>query len=228
MKVEIWSDIACPFCYIGKRKFEKALKSFNGSENVEVVWRSFQLDPHTKYEPGKSIHDYLADKKGMSTAQAKEMNDYVSDMAASEGLNYQLDKTIPANTFDAHRLIHLAAKEGLQDKAEERLFSAYFIEGENIEDRQALLNLGKEIGLDETEINQMLNSKDLQKEVEQDFIEARRIGVRGVPFFLFNEQFAVSGAQPSEVFIQALEKAGAEETPQQQMAGTCDVDGNCS
>jgi len=227
MKVEIWSDIACPFCYIGKRKFEKALAGF-GRENIEVIWRSFQLDPHTRYEPGKSIHDYLAEKKGMSTTQAREMNDYVSNMAVAEGLDYHLDKTIPANTLNAHRLIHLAARKGLQDKAEERLFSAYFTEGENIEDHQTLIKLGKEVGLDETEIKHMLDGNEMMEEVEQDISEARRFGIRSVPFFLFNGEYAVSGAQPSEVFLQVLEKIKTEETFQLQNGNSCDIDGNCN
>src|SRR5919199_2789942 len=128
MKVEIWSDIVCPFCYIGKRKFEKALNAFEEKDNVEVVWRSFQLDPDLEYVPGQSIHEYLAQRKGVPMEKGKEMNNYMSNMAKEVGLEYNFDKAIINNTVDAHRLLHFAAKHHLQNEMKERLFSAYYTE----------------------------------------------------------------------------------------------------
>src|SRR6478735_941403 len=126
MKVEIWSDIACPFCYIGKRRFENALEKFPHKNEVEVVWKSFQLDPTSKFVPGKNIHEVLASKKGWSIDYAKEAGEHVSQMAANNGLRFDMDKVVPANTFDGHRLIHLAAHFGKQDEAKEKLLLAYF------------------------------------------------------------------------------------------------------
>jgi predicted DsbA family dithiol-disulfide isomerase len=228
MKVEIWSDIACPFCYIGKRKFENALTKFSDKKDVEVVWKSYQLDPSTQQNPGMSIHDYLAEKKGMSAAQAKEMNDYVTAMAGEVGLSYDFEKTVVANTFNAHRLIHLAAKHKLQDQAEESLFSAYFTRGKNIQDRETLIELGLEIGLDAQEVRQVLEGSAYADEVRKDFADALKVGVRGVPFFLFNNKYAISGAQPSDVFSQVLEKVRDEEIQvMEQSGGFCTPEGDC-
>lgn len=210
MKVEIWSDIACPFCYIGKRRFEMAMKRFEHQDEVEVIWHSYQLDPGMKHIPGANIDQVLAEKKGWSPEQAKEMNAHVVKMAKESGLNYDMDKVVPANTFDAHRLTHLAKKHGLQDKAEERLFAAYFIEGKNISDHNVLAGLGKEIGLDEAEVKSMLGSDQYKSEVQEDIEEADLLRIRGVPFFVINRKYGVSGAQPETTFLQALETAYSE------------------
>jgi predicted DsbA family dithiol-disulfide isomerase len=210
MKVEIWSDIVCPFCYIGKRKFENAFQRFEHKDKVEVVWHSYQLDPTTHHVPDKSIHKYLAERKGWSIEYARQMNDHVTEMAAEAGLEYDFDKAIPANTLDAHRLTHLAAKHNLQDKAEETLFAAYFTHGKNIADHCTLLELGKDIGLDENEVQTMLAGETFTDEVKYDLHEARSLGISGVPFFLFNRKYAVSGAQPSDVFLQTFKKAWVE------------------
>jgi predicted DsbA family dithiol-disulfide isomerase len=207
MKIEIWSDVACPFCYIGKRKFESALERFGHKENVEITWRSFRLSPDIKNIPGKDIHDYLADKKGQTREWAQRMNGQVADMGKAVGLKYDFDRVVVANTLDAHRLSQLAAKHDLQNEVEEKLFSAYFSEGKNIADKKTLVELGSESGLDATEINSMLEGNTFSQEVENDENEAAQLGIRGVPFFLFDRKFAVSGAQPEEVFLQALEKA---------------------
>lgn len=213
MKVEIWSDIMCPFCYIGKRKFEHALQQFAFKDKVEVVWHSYQLDPAMEHVPGKSVHEVLGEKKGWSPQQARQMNNQVTAMAQEVGLAYQMDQAVPANTFSAHRLTHLAKRHGLQDEAEERLFSAYFIEGKNIQDSETLVQLGQEIGLPETEIRQMLASDAFANDVQRDIDEAQQIGVRGVPFFVLNQKYGISGAQPSEVFLQALNQVWEEERP---------------
>lgn len=207
MKVEIWSDVMCPFCYIGKRKFEDALGKFKNHENVEIVWKSFQLNPNMKTDPGKNINQYLSEVKGWSLDYAKSMNAQVTGMAADVGLQYNFDKAIVANSFDAHRLIQLAKKHGKGDAAEERLFKAYFTEGKNTADHGTLIALGKEIGLDEKEVTVMLQGKEFASEVLNDLQEADQLGIGGVPFFVFDRKYAVSGAQQSDVFLDTLNKA---------------------
>lgn len=234
MKVEIWSDIMCPFCYIGKRRFENALSQFSNKDNIEVVWHSFELDPNSKYESNKDIHDVLADKYGRDRKWAIEMGNNVAQMASDEGLTFDFDKAVPANTFDAHRLIHLAAKHGIQDKAKERLLKAYFTEGKDVGNHDQLVELGTELGLDAAEVKQMLASDDFGYEVRVDEQEAQHIGVRGVPFFVINRKYGISGAQPLEVFTDTLNKAWAEANPitlvnnDAASAGMCSTDGSCN
>ncbi len=210
MKVEIWSDVMCPFCYIGKRKFENALEQFAHKDEVEVVWKSFQLNPDMKTEAGKNINQYLAEAKGWSIEKAKEMNDHVSGIAKDIGLTYHLDKAVVANSFDAHRFSHLAKKYGKQNDAEEKLFEAYFTDGKNTADHQTLVELGSEIGMNATEISTVLSSDEFTDEVNQDIYEAQQVGVRGVPFFVLGEKYAISGAQESSTFLQALNKTWEE------------------
>lgn len=210
MKVEIWSDVMCPFCYIGKRRFEKALDQFSHKEDIEVVWKSFQLNPDMKTQPGKSINQYLAEVKGWSIEQAQQVNAQVTDMARDAGLEYDLDKAVVANSFDAHRLVQLAKTKGRGDEMEERLFKAYFTEGKNIADPFTLQQLGEEAGLDKSEVAELLASDSFSDRVNQDIYEARQIGVRGVPYFVLNDRYAVSGAQASETFAGALNQAWAE------------------
>ncbi len=207
MKVEIWSDIMCPFCYIGKRQFENALQQFPGKEGIEVVWKSFQLNPDMKTEPGKNINEYLAEKKGWTLDYAKQMNDHVTRLAKEVGLNYNLDKAVVANSFDAHRLIQLANDNGKGDEMEERLFKAYFTEGKNIADHPTLIRLGTDIGLVSDTIKKVLDSNAYAHNVEQDIYKAKQIGARGVPYFVFNDRYAVSGAQATETFSGAITKA---------------------
>ena len=207
MKVEIWSDVMCPFCYIGKRRFEEALAQFNSADEVEIVWKSYQLNPDLKTDPSINIHQYLADAKGWHLDQARQMNQQVTEMAESVGLTYDFDRAIVANSFDAHRLSHLAAQHGLGNAAEEALFKAYFTEGKNIADKETLIELGESIGLAAADVKQMLSTDAFADAVKHDIAEAQQLGVRGVPFFVFDRKFAVSGAQPTEVFLQTLEKA---------------------
>lgn len=207
MKVEIWSDVMCPFCYIGKRRFEEALTQFNNADEVEVVWKSYQLNPHLKTDPTINIHQYLANIKGIDLDDARQMNQQVTEMAESVGLAYDFDRAIVANSFDAHRLSHLAAQHGLGNAAEEALFKAYFTEGKNIADKETLIALGAGIGLSAEGIKQMLNTDAFADNVKHDIAEAQQLGVRGVPFFVFDRKFAVSGAQPTAIFLQTLEKA---------------------
>lgn len=232
MKVEIWSDVMCPFCYIGKRKFEKALEQFPQKNNIEIVWKSFQLDPTTVTDPTLNTIDHLAEKKGWSKEQANETIAHVTGIAKQVGLDFHFDKAVVANSFDAHRLSHLAKKQGKQNDLEEKLFSAYFTEGKNTADHNTLIQIGTEIGLDKTEVSELLNSTLYTEEVERDIYEAQQVGVRGVPFFVLDRKYAVSGAQESSTFLQALTKSyeeHAKENPLQVMNestdGTCGPDG---
>lgn len=210
MKVEIWSDVMCPFCYIGKRRFENALQQFPYKSEIEIVWKSFQLNPGMKTQPGKNINQYLAETKGWTLDYAKKMNEQVTNMAKEVGLQYDFDKAVVANSFDAHRLIQLAKANGKGDEMEERLFKAYFTEGRNTADHETLILLGTEIGLDPLTIKTLLDSNVYADKVEQDIYEAQQIGVGGVPYFVFNDRYAVPGAQASETFSGALNKAWEE------------------
>ncbi len=209
MTVEIWSDVMCPFCYIGKRKFEAALAQFPQREQVEVVWKSFQLNPELETDTSKSVKQSLAESKGWTLEQTDEAMSYVVNMAKGVGLTYHFDKAVVANSFDAHRFSHLAKKHGVQDEAEERLFAAYFTEGKNTADHEVLAQIGAEIGLDSGEVKKVLAGNDFATEVEKDIEEARQFRISGVPFFVFDRKYAVSGAQDSKVFLETLQKAFA-------------------
>ncbi len=216
MKVEIWSDVVCPFCYIGKRKFEQALGEFAHRADVQVEWKSFQLMPDFVPAPGESIHASLAKKKGVPEAEGRRMSDYMTDAAKAVGLDYQFDKAIPANTFLAHQLIHFGAHQGRQDATKERLMAAYYLEGRDLNSPDVLVNLAAEIGLDAEAARQALLAGTYANEVRRDEYEAQQIGVQGVPFFVFDNKYAVSGAQPSEVFAEVLGKAWEEGHPKTQ------------
>jgi len=209
MKIEIWSDVMCPFCYMGKRKFEKALSEFQGKDNIEIEWKSFQLAPDMK-TTGKSIHEYLAEHKGFSLDDAMRMNNQMTQMAAKVGLTYNFDKAVVANSFNAHRFSHFAKTKGKQNEAEEKLFYAYFTDGKNIDDFNTLIQLGIDIGLDAEELRQALEKNKYAKEVTADIDEASQLGISGVPFFVFNRKYAISGAQESSTFLGALDKSYSE------------------
>lgn len=213
MKVEIWSDVMCPFCYIGKRRFEDALQQFAYKDEVEIEWKSFQLNPDMKTDPSVSISQYLADAKGWTLEYAQQMNKHVTEMAAEVGLQYDFDRSVVANSFNAHRFSHLAKKYNLGDAAEEQLFKAYFTLGKNIDDADILAELGTEIGLDKDEVLAVLNSSEYSDDVKHDIAEAQYLGIRGVPFFVMNGKYAVSGAQAVPVFSETLEKAFGEFKP---------------
>jgi predicted DsbA family dithiol-disulfide isomerase len=214
MKVEVWSDIMCPFCYIGKRNYEMALKQFEYSDRVEIEWHSFQLDPTIpkKNEKKVNVYQYLAETKGMSYEYSKKLHEKLIQTAKNAGLEYNFDKAVVANSFDAHKMIQLAKTKGLGDAAEERLFHAYFTEGRDFGDTDTIVSLGKDIGLQEEEIREALGSDEYSYKVEQDIQEANDIGVGGVPFFAFNRKYAISGAQPPEYFLQTLQKSFEEWT----------------
>lgn len=234
MKIEIWSDVMCPFCYIGKRNLETALAQFADKEHIEVVWKSYQLDPTIPEVANETHEEYLVKRKGMSAEQVKGMLENVTQSAKQVGLDYHLDKSIVVNSQKAHRLIQFAKTKKLGDEAEERLFKAFFTEGKNIADTETLTRLGKDIGLDEAELQAAFTDDKYAYLVNQDIQEARQIGVSGVPFFVVDRKYAVSGAQPAEAFLEMLEKAFTEWrklNPESQFEITkgqsCTTDGKC-
>lgn len=210
MKIEVWSDIACPFCYIGKRNLEAALQNFEHADQVEVEWRSFELDPQAPVASESDMADLLAAKYGYSREQAQAMNEQMSERARQVGLDFHMDSIVPTNTLDAHRLIHLAARHNLQAQMKERLLHAYFTEGENLGDPATLARLAGEVGVPVAEAEAMLAGDDFEYEVRADQTEARDFSITGVPFFVVNRKHGISGAQPVEVFTQALEQAWQE------------------
>ncbi|MEC5424610.1 DsbA family oxidoreductase [Virgibacillus sp. C22-A2] len=211
MKVEVWSDFVCPFCYIGKRRLEHAVENFSAKEKVMIEYRSYELDPNAKHNPEQNIHEMLAGKYNMSVEKAKSMNNDLGKQAAEVGLTYNFDAMQHTNTFDAHRLTKYAETHGLGNEMTERLLDAYFTDSKLISDHATLVELAKEVGMDEKEVTDMLKADDFAKNVRAEEEQARQIGVQGVPFFVFNEKYAVSGAQPPEVFSEVLEKVWEEE-----------------
>ncbi len=213
MKVEIWSDIVCPFCYVGKRRFETALAAFPHADEVDVVWRSFQLDPAAPQRTPGTLDEQLAAKYGMSLEQARQMTANIVAMSEGEGLEVRLDLAKRGNTFDAHRLIHLAADHGLRTEANERLLRAYWLEGRAIGEPDTLLDVAGELGLDRAEVRSMLEGDDYAAAVRGDQEQARSFGIQAVPFFVLDRSYGVSGAQEVGVFQQALAQAWDESRP---------------
>jgi predicted DsbA family dithiol-disulfide isomerase len=207
MKIEIWSDIVCPFCYLGKHKFENALAQFNGKEYIEVEWKSFQLNPDLVTDTTISIHQYLAEIKGFSMEQARQMNDRFTLSGKPFGLVYNFNKVVVANSYCAQNLVHFALLQGKQNEMEERLFEAYFTEGKNIDDIPTLILLATETGLNVEGLDKILLNKTYAGDVEKDIVEARSLNIHGVPFFVFNRKYAVSGAQETPVFLDTLKKS---------------------
>jgi predicted DsbA family dithiol-disulfide isomerase len=212
MKIEIWSDVMCPFCYIGKHKFERALNQFTQKESIQVEWKSFQLNPDLKTDISVDINQYLMENKGISYEQAKHMNETVTALANKIGLTFQLDKAIVCNTFMAHRFSHLAKSIGKQEQAEELLFRAYFSEGKNVADQATLVSIGMELGLAASAVNALFETDAYFFEVEQDLKEAKSFGINSVPFFVFDRKFSISGAQESAIFLKTLQQIQAQET----------------
>ena len=213
MRVEIWSDVICPWCYIGKRQFEKALQDFEHRDQVDVVHRSFQLDPTSPRGVTVDVTDMLADKYGMSPEQAVQMNRQMEERAAGVGLEYHLEGGRAGNTADAHRLVHLAAKHGLQDTIVEALYKAHFTDGRSIFDHDSLVRIVEEAGLDAAAARETLASTTFTADVEADQREARDLGANGVPFFVIDRRYGISGAQPPEAFTEALTRAWTDAHP---------------
>ena len=204
LAVEIWSDVVCPWCYVGKRRFEKALEGFAHRDDVEVTWRSFELDPQAPPQREHTSAEHLASKYGLSLEQAEGTNAQMTELAAGEGLEYHLDRTKGGNSFAAHRLIQRAVEDGRQDAMKERLMRAYFTDGEAIGDHNTLVRLAGEVGVDG---QAALTDERYADGVRADEELAARIGIRGVPYFVLDRRYGVSGAQPPELLLQALEKA---------------------
>jgi predicted DsbA family dithiol-disulfide isomerase len=213
MKIEIWSDVACPWCYIGKRRFETALAAFPHRESVEVTWRSYQLDPTVPDHYDGTELDYLSTRKGMAPVQVSQMFEHVAAQAKGEGLNYRFDDVVVANSFTAHRLIHLAAAHGKQDAAKERLLSDHFEHGKDIGNEEYLTSVGLDLGIDAGDVAELFSTDKYADDVRQDFAEARALGITGVPFFVIDRKFGLSGAQPADTFTAALEQAWQESNP---------------
>jgi predicted DsbA family dithiol-disulfide isomerase len=234
MKIEIWSDVMCPFCYIGKRKIEAALAQFENANDVEIEWKSFQLNPNMVTDPSKNVIEHLSEAKGIPLEQAKAMNVHVTKMAAEHNLNYNLNEAVVANSFKAHRFSHYAKTKGKQLEAEEALFKAYFTDGLNTDDNETLLKIANKIGLEKEETNKVLTSNQFADEVRKDLTEAQQLGISGVPFFVFDRKYAISGAQEASVFENKLSKAYTEwkaAQPQSKLSVTegavCKPDGTC-
>jgi predicted DsbA family dithiol-disulfide isomerase len=209
MEVEIWSDIACPWCYVGKRRFEAALAGFDGRDRVNVTWRSFELDPEAPREREADAHTHLAQKYGVSVEQAREMHRSMEEAAAGDGIEMRFDIRRGGNTFDAHRLVQLGAAHGIQDQVKERLMRAYHSEGEWLGDHATLARLAVEAGLPAAEVEELLAGDRFAAEVREDERTAMSLGINAVPFFVVDRRLGASGAHPPEALRGLLERAGS-------------------
>jgi len=214
MKVEIWMDVVCPWCYIGRRRFEKAQAQFAGGVDVEVVFRSYELDPNAPYESPLSPTELLVGKYGMSLEEATQANARVSAIAAGEGLEFHLDRARPTNTLDAHRLLQLAGVRRIRPAVEERFQRAYFTEGASLSDPATLLRLATEAGLSDSDVRRVLAGQAFTLQVRSDEKDAADLGATGVPFFVFDRTQRVAGAQPTDVFLRAFESAAGHDGSQ--------------
>jgi predicted DsbA family dithiol-disulfide isomerase len=232
MQVEIWSDVVCPWCYIGKRRFEQALEGFEHKDEVTIVWRSFELDRNAPPERTGSYAEMLGRKYGRGPEWAERSLQHMTDVAAEEGLEFDFGGVRPGNTFDAHRLLHLAAERGLQGELKERFLRAYFTEGQPVGDHEAITRLAVEVGLDEDEVRTVLAEGTYADHVRADEAAAEELDVTGVPFFVLDRKFAVSGAQDVSVFARALDRAWERLRPALEVVGSpgdedC-ADGSCA
>ncbi|MDG4764008.1 DsbA family oxidoreductase [Solwaraspora sp. WMMD406] len=207
VRIHVWSDVICPWCFIGKRRLDTALRGFAHADEVEVRWHSFQLDPHHPQGVRQPVFEMLAEKTGAPPAQVRAMTRQVTELAAAEGLTYALDRAVAVNTRDAHRLTQLAARYGLDGPMHERLMRAHLVEGSLVDDPSTLVRLATEVGLDRDATTRVLSSDEYAADVAADIRAARRVGATGVPYFVINDQWGVSGAQPAETFASALRTA---------------------
>lgn len=229
MKVEIWSDISCPFCVIGKKHLAQALETFSAKENVEIIHRSFELDPEASADAGGDLNALLAKKYGKSVEVVQQMTTNIAKQASILGLEFNFDIAVPTNTFDAHRLMHFAAERGKAAELEERLFKAYFTDGLNVGDVEILVQLATQVGLDQQEVYEFLISDEYALAVRADEQMAQKLNVGGVPFFVFDQKYAISGAQPVETFLQVFEKMQTDAAESSGLANTEDANGpTCS
>lgn len=233
MRVDVWSDVVCPFCYIGKRRLEAALAGLPHSDTVEVVWHAFQLLPDLVTDPTRNAVQNMAERKGWPMAYARQVAGQLTALAAADGLAFHYEQTRVANTFDAHRLQHFATTQGKGDAMAEALFKAFFTDGRDIADPDTLAELASAVGLPEAQVREVLASDAYAEDVRRDVDEALQLGVNGVPFFVIDGRYAVSGAQDGAIFRQALQRALAdsiarERAPANDMdAAACRIDGEC-
>lgn len=231
MKIEIWSDVMCPFCYIGKKNFEQALDQLPFKDEVEVEWKSFQLDPTLQTGETKTTSIYFREKKGFPEEQAKQMTAQVVQMGKASGIEFNFEKALITNTFPAHKILHLAKKHGKSSEMEEELFKAHFLNGENVGNTELLSSIAEKLGITKDEALQTLSSEEFDYNVNQDIMEGHNNGVTGVPYFILNGKYAVSGAQPAALFVEALTQTYNETVkPFKSAKGSdlsCDTDG-CS
>jgi predicted DsbA family dithiol-disulfide isomerase len=237
MKIEVWSDFVCPFCYIGKRRLEEALNQFPHKDQVEVEFKSFELDQNAPENNGKSIHEVLAAKYGMSVEEARSANKGVGQQASSVGLTFNFEEMKPTNTFDAHRLAKFAKGQGKEREITEKLLFGYFTESKHLGDYEVLADIAESVGLDRTETLNVLNDKsNYANDVRIDENIAQQYGVSGVPYFVINQKYAISGAQPTETFLGALKQVWQEESPKtvlqdlstESAEDTSCIDGSCA
>ncbi|GIO25890.1 DsbA family oxidoreductase [Ornithinibacillus bavariensis] len=227
MKIEIWSDFVCPFCYIGKRRLEHALEQFPYRDKVELEYRSFELDPNAAIYSGKSIHEALANKYGMSLDEARQANENVGQQAKTVGLDYDFDGMKPTNTFDAHRLAKYASTVGKEKEITESLLHAYFVEAKLISNHDTLLEIAESVGLDREMTLSVLKDTDrFATEVRNEEMQAQAFGATGVPFFVINQKYAISGAQPTELFLSALNQVWEEEAPKPKLQSLVEDESN--
>jgi predicted DsbA family dithiol-disulfide isomerase len=213
IRIDVWSDVVCPWCYVGKRRLERALAAFPHKDEVEIVHRAFQLDPSAPRDRTEPVLEHLAAKYGTSVEQARTMQARVSQIAAGEGLEYHLDRTLSGNTFDAHRVLKLARERGREAEVLERFYRAYFTEAQSLFDAPSLARIAAEAGLDPAEVERVLAGDTYADEVEAARYEAGKLGANGVPFFVVGGRYGISGAQPLELFEQVLERAWADAHP---------------
>ena len=233
MKINIWSDVRCPFCFVGKKKFEKALEKFPHSEKLEITWHSFQLDPQLITQPDVNPYEYFAKAKGITVERAKAMHEGAAMAGKEAGIDFNFDDSKVANSYKAHLLIQLSKTKNLANEMEEALFEAQFLDGKNIDDEETLIQLAKSIGITEDEAKNALQSDELGYLVKQDMQLAAQLGINAVPFFVINDKYGISGAQQPELFLEALEKTWEEFSSGDkglQLINSgeyCDIDGNC-
>lgn len=233
MKVDIWSDTRCPFCFIGKRNFEKALQTFSQNEKVEVNWHSFQLDPNMKTDLTKNHYEYLSEVKGFPMTQIMQMHENLIQSGKNAGIDFNFDDVKVSNSFKSQMLVQLAKEKGKATEMEELLFEAYFKSGKDIDDVEVLSEIGEKLGFSKEEIQNAAQSPELAKLVKNDIFAANSLGIKGVPFFVFNEKYGVSGAQPIDLFSEILEKSWSEYSESNsdikiiEEGDSCDIEGNC-
>ena len=233
MKINIWSDVRCPFCFVGKKKFEKALEKFPHSEKLEITWHSFQLDPQLVTQPDVNPYEYFAKAKGITIERAKAMHEGAAMAGKEAGIDFNFDDSKVANSYKAHLLIQLSKTKNLANEMEEALFEAQFLDGKNIDDEETLIQLSKSVGITEDEAKNALQSDELGYLVKQDMQLAAQLGINAVPFFVINDKYGISGAQQPELFLEALEKTWEEFSSGDkglQLINSgeyCDIDGNC-